>query len=280
MDKLATVQSLINMLLEGQPAVGSQATQFAADYDTQRQLLRGLMNMHDAHKELGQEFFRLQDELLSAENAGRELKAPAELEPSQLTPAIRLFEGDLTALKVDAVVNPANKNLLGCFIAGHQCVDNLIHSAAGLQLRFACRDLIQKLGHDLAEGGAVITQSFNLPCRYIIHTVGPKVSYQPTSREEHLLCECYRNALKLCHNNKLTSVAFCPISAGADGFSHVKAAELAVKTVQEDLQNHEDHLTVVFALKEAAARKAYLRALDPTPRKDDDLHPFFNPALF
>ena len=150
-----------------------------------------------------------------------------------------LWQGDITRLKVDAIVNAANAQLLGCFHPLHKCIDNAIHSAAGVQLREECHQLMQQQGHLEPTGTAKITKAYNLPCKHVIHTVGPIIPNGiPTAFQQEQLASCYRSILQLADEKRLESVAFCCISTGEFRFPNQLAAEIAVKTVSDFFVEH------------------------------------------
>jgi O-acetyl-ADP-ribose deacetylase (regulator of RNase III) len=144
---------------------------------------------------------------------------------------LQLWQGDITRLQVDAIVNAANAQALGCWLPLHNCIDNCIHSAAGIQLRKACADIIQ--GRLLKTGEAFITEGYNLPAKHVIHTVGPIIETGiPTKEQEEELAQCYRSCLDLAEQNHLESIAFCCISTGVFHFPNERAAEIAIETVR------------------------------------------------
>ena len=155
-----------------------------------------------------------------------------------------LWQGDITTLKVDAIVNAANCKLLGCFIPQHNCIDNVIHSAAGVQLREECSRIMEIQGHDEEVGKAKITGAYNLPSNYVIHTVGPQIPYgaEPTPEDINDLRNCYISCLEIADHHNLESIAFCSISTGVFNFPQDKACEIAVKTVNEYLNENETGL--------------------------------------
>lgn len=204
------------------------------DFAEQRKLFRALMNICPPC-ELDEKFLRLQDELLSAEVCERGIVKISEI--PNVDEHIKLWRGDITRLEVDAIVNAANEKLLGCFVPLHGCIDNAIHSAAGLQLRNACNEIMTAQNHDEPTGCAKITPAFNLPSKFVLHTVGPIIppERQPNAAEENLLAACYESCLKLAAEKNLTSVAFCCISTGEFHFPPKRAAEIAVATVKNFL---------------------------------------------
>ena len=157
-----------------------------------------------------------------------------------------LFRSDITTLKVDAIVNAANSALRGCFVPCHSCVDNIIHSVSGIQLRLACDALMTEQGYEEPIGKAKMTPAFNLPCRYVLHTVGPTVHGQLTKEHCRQLSDCYRSCLKLAADSGLRSVAFCCISTGEFHFPNEKAAEIAIQTVWDYLKKNQNSPEVVF----------------------------------
>ena len=153
-----------------------------------------------------------------------------------LRPGLYLWQGDITTLKCDAIVNAANSGMTGCYIPNHRCIDNAIHTYAGVELRQYCEEMMERQGHPEPTGQARITPAFNLPCRYIRHTVGPIISDRVTRRDRELLASCYRSCLKLAAELGLESVAFCCISTGEFRFPNRLAADIAVETVTDFLK--------------------------------------------
>ena len=166
-------------------------------------------------------------------------------ELDEVAPNLYLWQGDITTLKVDAIVNAANNQLLGCFVPYHRCIDNAIHSQAGLQLRLECYQLMKEQGHLELTGQAKLTKAYNLPAKYVIHTVGPIVQGELRKNDEDLLVSSYQSCLKLAVENGIESLAFCCISTGEFHFPNQRAAELAVKTVQDFMIEH-PQIKIVF----------------------------------
>ena len=216
-----------------------------AEVPAKQRLLRALMNIHSGDG-LPPEYFTLQDEELAEQNAKKGRVELSEIPPSPLSPHMRLWRGDITRLAVDAIVNAANSALLGCFQPLHNCIDNIIHSCAGLQLRRECRELMQAQGHEEPVGGAKITRAYNLPARWVLHTVGPIMEgAEPTPLQCRQLANCYTSCLNLAKSHGLRSIAFCCISTGVFHFPQNLAAQIAVETVRGFLrERHFD--TVVF----------------------------------
>jgi O-acetyl-ADP-ribose deacetylase (regulator of RNase III) len=211
----------------------------------QKDLLRSLMNVREP-KPIGQEFLTIQDEYLKKENEAAGITDVNDLKPVKLDDRLFLWQGDITTLKIDAIINPANSALLGCFRAMHNCADNIIHSKAGIELRLCCHRIMTAQGHEEETGKAKITPAYNLPCDYVIHTVGPIVDGRLTKRHEELLASCYRSCLALAEESGVTSIAFCCISTGVFMFPNDRAAKIAVDTVREYLKDHSGIKKVVF----------------------------------
>ena len=203
-----------------------------ADTNSQRQLLRGLMNIR-APQCIEAEFLKMQDAYLQDENAAKGITDIADLTPIQ--PDLYLWQGDITTLKCDAIVNAANSGMTGCYIPNHRCIDNAIHSAAGIQLRNECAEIMAEQGHEEPIGKAKITKGYNLPAKHVIHTVGPIVGLAVTEKQKEQLKDCYLNCLKVAEKSSLKSIAFCCISTGEFHFPNKLAAEIAVDTVDRFL---------------------------------------------
>lgn len=193
-----------------------------------------------------QEFLSLQDVLLRSEIARKGIVRVEDTERSPIDDRLRQWQGDITRLAADAIVNAANTQMLGCWIPGHYCIDNAIHTYAGVQLRRACAELMQRQGHDEPTGRAKVTSAFNLPARYVLHTVGPIFAGRPSPRQDLQLADCYRSCLDAAEGLGLSSVAFCCISTGVFGFPQERAAKIAVNTTRRWLDAHDGDMTVVF----------------------------------
>lgn len=230
----------------------------SADTEQQKQLLRALMNVR-APQQIGTEFLRIQDEYLKYEIAAKGITDVAELTPVQQ--GIYLWQGDITTLKCDAVVNAANSGMTGCYIPNHRCIDNAIHTFAGMQLRLVCENLMEQQGYPEPAGGAKITPAFNLPSRYVLHTVGPVISGKVKKYERELLASCYRSCLELAAKNKLESVAFCCISTGEFHFPNELAAEIAVQSVKEFFRLQTGVKKVIFNVFKDLDKNIYQKLL-------------------
>lgn len=232
---------LIKALLSEQPQY--RGLEIPGEDVGQRRLLRSLLNVR-MPEPVCDEFLEVQDAYLQEELAGRGITRVSDLTPVQ--EGIYLWKGDITTLACDAIVNAANSQLLGCFCPCHGCIDNAIHTFAGVKLRAACQELMREQGHEEAAGGAKITPAYNLPCRYVLHTVGPIVRGRLTKKDQELLAACYRSCLELAEKNGIKSLAFCCISTGEFHFPNDKAAEIAVRTVKEYRQKTNSHMEVIF----------------------------------
>lgn len=209
-----------------------------------RATLRSLMNIRMPGP-VSQKFLEIQDAFLQQEAAEKGI-VNVETIPSvresygtigKNSGRIFLWQGDITRLSADAIVNAANSQMLGCFVPCHGCIDNAIHSAAGLELREECSEIMKRQGHETKTGEAVITGAYNLPCRYVLHTVGPIVYGKLTDSHCRQLVSCYKSCLSLAEEKGLESVVFCCISTGEFHFPNDKAAKIAVRTVEEYLEN-------------------------------------------
>lgn len=232
---------LIQSLLKERPEYRDMG--IPVDTNSQRQLLRGLMNIR-APQRIGADFLKMQDAYLQGETTAKGITDIADLTPIQ--PGLYLWQGDITTLRCDAIVNAANSGMTGCYIPNHRCIDNAIHTFAGVELRLSCAELMEQQGYPEPTGQAKITPAFNLPCRYVLHTVGPIISGRVTAEDKELLASCYRSCLALAAENNLESVTFCCISTGEFHFPNDLAAEIAVQTVKEFLKKQTSVKKVIF----------------------------------
>lgn len=217
MDRNENIDFCIRYLMEQTEATAQIPKRLRA----KKQLLRTLMNVWQPQP--------LSDEFLEAQDAELQMQLSDKVVVSTRK---RLWQGDITRLKVDAIVNAANPRGLGCWNPLHPCIDNDIHSAAGLQLRQECNKILQ--GDEIATGGAIITPGYNLPAKWVIHTVGPQISNGiPSKGQEEQLAGCYRTCLWLAQQHNCHSIAFCCISTGDFHFPNRRAAEIAVKACRD-----------------------------------------------
>lgn len=217
--------------------------QIPDDSRKQSELLRGLMNVRPA-AEVSDEFELIQDEYLREENRRRGITDISELTP--VKPGIYLRKGDITTLSCDAIVNAANSGMTGCYIPNHHCIDNCIHSYAGTGLRLACAKMMRRQGYEEPAGRAKITPAFSLPCRYVLHTVGPIISGRVREEDRQTLKSCYISCLELAEENDVKSIAFCCISTGVFHYPKDEAAKVAVDTVLDYKQQHNSDIKIIF----------------------------------
>lgn len=209
----------------------------------QKRLLRALFNVR-MPKKASNDFMQIQNEYLREELKKKGITSIKSLLP--VAPDIYLWQGDITTLRCDGIVNAANSQMLGCFCPNHGCLDNAIHTFAGIQLRQECADIMASQKIYQPTGEAKITKAYNLPCKYVLHTVGPIVCGRLTKKNEKQLADCYNACLTLADKNGLTSLAFCCISTGEFHFPNERAAEIAVKTVNGYKASTKSKIKIVF----------------------------------
>ena len=219
---------LIRRLLKEQSRYSN--IQIPAGTDEQKSMLRSLMNIR-VPDTIDEEFLSVQDEYLRQVSVEKGTVTISDMEEIQTD--IYIWKGDITRLKVGAIVNAANSGMTGCYRPCHNCIDNCIHTYAGIQLRLTCAEIMEEQGYDEPTGQAKITPAYNLPCDYVIHTVGPIVQGKLTQEHEELLSSCYRSCLEIADANQVDSIAFCCISTGVFMFPNERAAEIAVKMIKE-----------------------------------------------
>ena len=230
-----------------------------ADKREKQRLLRSLMNVRPPVP-ASDEFLKVQDAYLQERLEERGVTKLEDLTPVQ--PGLYLWQGDITTLAVDAIVNAANSQMLGCFVPCHGCIDNAIHTYAGVQLRLECAKLMTAQGKEEPTGKAKITKAYNLPCRYVLHTVGPVITGPLREEDCRLLAGCYRSCLELAAKNGLKSVAFCCISTGVFRFPQERAAEIAVETVKQFLEQDDTVEQVIFDVFTDRDLELYRRQLE------------------
>lgn len=228
-------------------------------YENKRMALRSLMNIR-MPKKMAENVIKVQDEFLSAEAREKGIVRVSDIRTIReqygsrhpFGDKISIWQGDITRLSVGAIVNAANSQMLGCFIPCHKCIDNAIHSAAGIELRAECnhemnqRRIRYGRGYEEPTGQAMLTKGYNLPAQYVIHTVGPIVGFRLTKELRQDLRNCYESVLKCCMDNGIRSVAFCCISTGEFHFPNDEAARIAVDTVTKQLEKHEEQFDRVI----------------------------------
>ena len=235
------LDALLALLLQERPEYA--ALTLPESPGEKRRLFRSLVNVRPPEP-VSERFLALQDAFLQEETRRKGVTGLRDLTP--VGPGLYLWQGDITTLRCDAIVNAANSQLLGCFVPCHGCIDNAIHSFAGVQLRLACQQLMQRQGHEEGTGETKITPAYNLPCRYVLHTVGPIITGRVTGRDCQLLASCYRSCLELAERSGCRSVAFCCISTGEFHFPNRLAAQIAVETVRAYRQEQTNPMEVIF----------------------------------
>ena len=213
------------------------------DISQQKSVLRTLMNIRPP-KAISSDVRKVQNAYLREEIKQKGITDCKELPPVQ--DGIYLWQGDITTLRCDAIVNAANAEMLGCFCPCHGCIDNAIHTYSGVQLRLECAEIMKKQGYAEPVGRAKITKAYNLPCRYVIHTVGPMIYDNVTKRDEELLASCYRSCLEIAKQNNIQSIAFCCISTGEFHFPNRRGAEIAIRTVHDYRERTNSKMKVIF----------------------------------
>lgn len=247
---------LIQKLLAEQPRY--KDLQIPKENAEQKRLLRSLFNIR-IPKSISGDFLVVQDEYLREESAEKGITDLADLSPT--SDGLYLWQGDITTLRCDAIVNAANSGMTGCYQPCHNCIDNCIHTYAGIQLRLECARQMAEQGHEEETGKAKITPAYNLPCRYVIHTVGPIVQGALTKRHCELLASCYLSRLKLADENGVDSIAFCCISTGVFMFPNEKAAEIAVQTVKQYRAETGSRIEVIFNVFKEQDERIYQKLL-------------------
>ena len=252
-------QYLIEYLLKEE--IRFRGQKIPKDKKGQENLLRSLMNVR-LPKPISEEFIRIQDEYLMERNKERGVTDVADLMPVASDSRLYIWQGDITTLRCDAIVNACNSQMLGCFSPMHACIDNFIHTYAGVELRLEMNEIMTKQGHEEETGKAKITSGYNLSAKYILHTVGPIIQWGVTKEDEELLASCYRECLKLAADTGVESVAFCCLSTGVFRFPQLRAAEIAIATVKAFLDNDGRIKKVVFNVFKDEDLKIYRNILE------------------
>ncbi len=236
----------------------NQTAVIPSDMRAQKRLFRALVNVR-MPKAVNKEFLQIQDEYLQEELRLKGITDIVDLSP--VAPDLHLWQGDITTLKCDGIVNAANSQMLGCFCPNHGCIDNAIHTFAGVQLRQECAEIMKVQGYEEPTGQAKITKAYNLPCKYVLHTVGPIVYGELTKQHEKELADCYRSCLTLADKNGLQSLAFCCISTGEFHFPNERAAQIAIQTVVEYKRQTQSTIKVIFNVFKEYDYEIYARLL-------------------
>ena len=234
---------LIQYLLKEKIPFGRQ--NIPTDKQGQENLLRSLMNVRPP-RPISNDFLEIQDEYLTERNIERGITDVDTLAPVKSDSRLYIWQGNITTLKCDAIVNACNSQMLGCFSPMHACIDNFIHTYAGMELRLKMHEIMAKQGHEEETGKAKITSGYNLPTKYILHTVGPIIQWKVTKEDEDLLASCYTECLKLAADTGVESIAFCCLSTGVFRFPQQRAAEIATSTVKQYLNKDSRIKKVIF----------------------------------
>lgn len=249
---------LIEKLLREQPRYTD--IEIPADEQEQKNLLRSLFNIRMPNP-VTEFFLKIQDAYLQEEIKKKGITELTDLQSIQDN--LYLWQGDITTLRCDAIVNAANSQMLGCFCPCHGCIDNAIHTFSGVQLRTACADLMKKQGHEEQTGTAKITLAYNLPCKYVLHTVGPIITGRLREQDKELLASCYCSCLELAELHGAKSIAFPCISTGEFHFPNDTAAQIAVSTVKDYIQKKHNEIKVIFNVFKDVDYEIYRELLCP-----------------
>lgn len=239
MNRKEELTFLIKELQKEMPEYASYAV--PEDEEQAFSLFRALCNVRTpGEHQPSDRFLKNEADLLRSVTEEKGVTDVEDIPVSDADPRLAVWQGDITTLRADAIVNACNSQLLGCFRPLHSCIDNMIHTMAGVELREACFEIMRRQGHEEPAGRAKITPGYNLPAGYVLHTVGPIVRGTVTRHDRELLASCYTSCLDLAASRNLENVVFCCISTGVFSFPQDKAAEIAVKTVKEWLDGHSD----------------------------------------
>jgi O-acetyl-ADP-ribose deacetylase (regulator of RNase III) len=258
MNQAQRIDFLLEYLIEELPA--QSAPGIPNNYKDKRRLFRALVNIRAPHP-ISEDFLSVQDAFLKEEAWQKGIIALESIPPCGQDDRLALWQGDITRLAVDAIVNAANSEMLGCFVPGHHCIDNAIHTAAGVQLRETCHAIMALQGRPEEPGLAKVTQGYNLPARHIIHTVGPQAEGRPTARQKAQLAECYKACMDAAVANGIRSLALCCISTGVFAFPKELAAQIATHTVRRCLEKGKCIERVIFVVFTDEDRAIYASLL-------------------
>lgn len=253
------VNYLISYLLNEMPQYKKYASKYSSSMSDRKKLLRSLMNLRPP-MEASEQFLKLQNYYLQNELENMGLVDCNSLTVSDYS-KIALWKGDIMRLKVDAIVNPGNEDMLGCFVPNHNCIDNEIHSYAGVQLRSACQKETKLKGSKMAIGDVFVTGAYNLPSSFVFHVLGPSIRGRTTYAEQNLLKRCYVNVLKKATSMNLKTIVFPCISAGEQGFPKKEAAFIATETVKDFILSEPKSPAVIFDVFTDVDEKYYTELL-------------------
>lgn len=218
---------------------------------------RCLMNIRSPNN-ISEEYLQIEDEYLQDRLKNKRITSIDDIKP--IKDNLYIWQGDITTLKIEAIVNAANSAMLGCFVPLHKCIDNAIHSASGTRLRLHCNEIMK--GNLEKTGSCIITPAFNLPSKYVLHTVGPIIKNEVSKNDEELLYKCYKTCLETAKNNNIKSIAFCSISTGEFRFPNELASHIAVKAVKDFLENTKYNIKIVFNVFKDLDYKLYNNILN------------------
>ena len=218
---------------------------------------RCLMNIRSPNN-ISEEYLKIEDEYLQDRLKNKRITSIDDIK--LIKDNLYIWKVDITTLKIDAIVNAANSAMLGCFVPLHKCIDNAIHSAAGTRLRLNCNEIMK--GNLEKTGSCIITPAFNLPSKYVLHTVGPIIKNEVSKNDEELLYKCYKTCLETAKNNNIKSIAFCSISTGEFRFPNELASHIAVKAVKDFLENTKYNIKIVFNVFKDLDYKLYNNILN------------------
>lgn len=247
------VDELLNYLIKEDKRL--ENIEIPSNYAEKMSFLRGIINIRSP-RPTSDDILKLEDQLLQLELKEKEVTDVKDIKTKE--GVIAIWQGDITALKIEAIVNPGNSALLGCFIPNHSCLDNQIHTRAGIRLRLACNEIMQ--GKEEKVGQAKITDAYNLPCNYVIHTVGPMITRNVTKEDEELLANCYKSCLDLAKEKSIKTIAFPTISTGVFSFPKELASKIAVNTVRRYVKENPNTFDkIVFDVYEEEDKVYYDR---------------------
>ena len=260
MTKKEMITYLLDYLIKENPQF--RAIDVSSDLDSQETLLRALLNVRPPMA-VSSGFLDMQDNYLQLKKAERVVVFLNHLRPIPTDDRLYVWKGDITRLKVDAIVNTANRRMLGCFQPLHDCTDNTIHTYAGVQLRLDCYKLIQEQGHDEPTGTAKITPAYNLPAKFVLHTVSPAINEHLTPIDEDLLAKSYLSCLTLAEKNHLESVALSSLATDDEvHFINENAARIAIQTAKDFLEHSQFVNKIIFNVDEDEELNLYQQLLN------------------
>ena len=243
---MENIDALIEYLINDNPRY--HVSEEPETFEDKFRIYRSLVNIRNPNP-VDDDYVEMENEMLQELLLKKEITSFEDIETIEVRypdsnlkhkDILALWQGDICALEIDTIVNAANSQGLGCFIPCHDCIDNKIHTNAGVKLRLECYQEMQKYDYTLPSGTCLFTDAYNLPSKHVIHTVGPVVTGHLTDRKRDDLAKCYRNCLEICIEHGIRSIAFCSISTGVFRFPKDEACRIAVTTVEEVLDENPD----------------------------------------